>query len=78
MHAASPIRRAIDDVQHAAVVSIDDVEHTNVARQRPDVERLPAGRRIERRAIEDERGLPLVRHGVLDDVRVELPEVRIG
>ena len=66
---------AIEHV-HDVVVSIDDVDDARVAK-RPGVERLPAGGRIERGAIEDDGRLAVELLG-MDDGGVELDGVGVG
>ena len=68
--------RPIYDVKHAAVLRIDDVKDADVVEE-ADVVRLAAGRGIERRPVEHERSLAVMRNR-LDEVRVELAKVRIG
>jgi hypothetical protein len=74
-HAAVLFERAIDQMRDVAILVVEDVEHPGLV-ERPDVEGLPAGGGIKRRAIEHH--FPLVvlalhfaHHGVeLDQVRV--------
>src|SRR5262249_49619860 len=67
--------RAIDDVEDPSFVRVHDVEDADVA-ERARIGRLTAGGWIERRAIEYEGGLPLMRRRV-EERRVELAQVGI-
>ena len=71
------LERAVDDVQDRAVVAIDDVDDPRVA-ERAGVERLAAGRRIERRAIEHDRAAGRRATSTSSDVGVELAQVGVG
>ena len=73
----APNRRlALDDVHNRAVVSVDDVDHAGAA-NRSGIERLTAGCRVERGAIEHDAGAAGDVADV-DDTGIELGEIRIG
>ena len=68
--------RAVDDVEDPAVPLVDNIENADVAEE-SGIMGLSTRRRIERRPIEHERGVALVRDGI-EKRRIEFAQISVG